>query len=244
MAAIKTAAVSVAVLAILGGLVFTGYQAHEAAVIVKALKQSNGRGAPGNSPVKIVGGSMTFRAPGGWKASNGGATWTTTNSASVSAIQLEHVWANGDSGQPGNYTFGVPASWQIEIDGRDPSGTMISNPGGGAPPNGVIVSPAAGMIQIAPTNPASTSYGFYFVSSASGPVPDAPTWDKTLYPGVRYKDQTGSAAVPATYCAGAGALCESIWQIQVILNGDTAHPHVFRCPDGECRVYLATPPLA
>lgn len=197
-----------------------------------------GGGAPGNSPVKIVGGSMTFRAPGGWTVSNGGATWTTTNSVSVSAIELERVWASGGSGEPTDIIFGVPSSsWKIELDGRDPTGARISS-GNGSTPNGVIVSPSGNFVQIAPTNTASATYGFYSVPVGSTLAPDAPTWDKTLYPGVRYKDQSGSASPK---CSDPGAKCESIWQIQVTLNGTA---HIFQCPDGECRVYLLPPPPA
>jgi len=230
MSATRVAFEGLLVVAVLGVLVYTGYQARDAAGIVEHFNRAPPRfhlvgGAPGNSPVKIVGGSMTFRAAG-WHSTDG-VTWTTpppNGTISISAVTLENVWAPGTtSGEPSTYTYPLPSGWKLQIDGRDSTGTAVS--GGG---NGVLVTQSGGVVQIKPAN---ANCGFYSnppQKTGGDFTGDAPTYDSANYVGVRYMDQSGN-------CASSKAECESIWQIEVIVN---SQPHLFRCPDGACRVYL------
>ena len=69
MSPIRAVVEGLVVVAVLGVLIYTGYQAREAAGIVDKFRRIPTEfhvvgGAPGNSPVKIIGGSMTFRAAG------------------------------------------------------------------------------------------------------------------------------------------------------------------------------------
>ena len=244
MAAIKTAAVSVAVLGILGAVFFAGwsFKANQAAPGRPPAGQPiasvpyNNKNAPGNSPVKVVGGSMTFRAKGGW--TNGtGNIWKATNAPDTSVIQLERVTYSGNSGPPDTVTIAnINVPWQIEVDGRTPDGKAVSS--GSSGPNGAIVcvgtisgttcAQSAGNLQIVPIGSAS----FY------GP---ALTWDPTnkQYDGLRYKDPTKDNSTPPKDCSQAGWFCESIYQIIITLG--KGNPITFLCPDGECRVNIGPP---
>jgi hypothetical protein len=183
------------------------------------------KNAPGNSPVKVVGGSMTFRAKGGWTNVTGNI-WKATNAPDTSVIQLERVTYSGNSGQPDTVTISnINVPWQIEVDGRTPDGTAVSSG-----PNGVIV--CVGTISVTTCTQSAGNLQIVPIGSASFYGADALTWDATQYQGVRYKDQTSP-------CDKAGHFCESIYQIKITLGNGS--PITFLCPDGECRVNIGAP---
>jgi hypothetical protein len=222
MPAIGKVAVSLAAVALLGVFVFAAVQARQVAALVKFIEHHRYTGSTGNSPVKIVGGSMTFRAYNTtWQALGPG--WQTVAPVDISVVGLERVRITGATGPPTDSDIGLPSSWQIEIDGTkaDKTGPSL---------NGVVVSPLPGGNGIVQIQPLNNTSGFYNGA-------DALTWDPSLYPGVRYKDK--SSTNPTNPCNQVGNFCESIYQIQVTLSGGT--PIIYFCPDGECRVNIGKP---
>jgi hypothetical protein len=227
MATTRIVVESIAGLGILGALFFAGwsFKANQGVAYVPY----NNKNAPGNSPVKVVGGSISFRANGGWTTTDG-ITWTTNNNVDTSVIDLERVSLMNVKGELDNITLGhLGGSLSIEVDGRKPDGTTGSN--------GVLVSLSSGKVVITPTN--SAVVGFYFNIVSGKKVGDAPTWDSMAYPGVRYKDQSSGCTQPPTGQPNAGPLCESISQIKISIGGGTTQ--TFSCPDGECRVNIGPP---
>jgi len=214
-------------------------QTREWRALLSALGSWSIRGSQGSSPVRIVGGSMTFRAVGGWTTSDSGKTWTTTDSVNAAEIMLERVVPKNSGAAPTDYTYLLcnttpPCTgWSIEVDGRTPKGDAISAGGNGGNPNGVsLVLNAQSHVVISATSNSASGVGFYGA--------DAPTSDVSPQ-GVRYMDKSKTGSGSSADCTAAGSLCESIWQIQVTVNGSNQH-NVFYCPDGECRVYLLTLP--
>jgi len=237
MSALRTAAEGVTVLGILGGLFFNGYQTNklrDLASIQRIHAESGRQGtAPGNSPVKIVGGSMTFRSTAAWTAGSGG-TWTTTiGNASTQIIELERVSFMNIPGELDDVILSdLTGTVTIEVDGRDPTGQQISAGGTNNAPNGALLSLnlTGGTVTVAPTSGAAANVGFW--------GPNAPTWSKSLYSGLRYKDQSKGTG-GANDCTIAGTLCESIYQI--VITPASGTKTTFLCPDGECRVDIGTP---
>jgi hypothetical protein len=203
---------SVAGLEILGALFFAGcnHRISQPAI--------SGLGGAGSSPVRIVGGSMTFRAYlVGWKPLNSGFQTQTAVNATV--VSLIHVVRQGSSAsEPTDYlNLPLQDKWSIEVDGTKYDNKAASE-------NGVIVSPyPGGYIKILPLKSGS----FY-----GNGTPEARTWDPAKYPGVRYKDQTSSC--------DTNRYCESIYQFQVT-PGNGSSTTTYYCPDGECRAKIGTP---
>jgi hypothetical protein len=233
MATTRIVVESIAGLGILAALFFAGwsFKANQdapgrppASRPIPPVPDTN-KNAPGNSPVKVVGGSITFRAKGGWTNVTGNI-WKATNAPDTSIIQLERVIFPGTSGPPDVVTIpNINVSWQIEVDGRTPDGKAVSSGPNGAMVcvgtiTGTTCTQSAGNLQIVP------------IGSASFYGADALTWDATQYQGIRYKDQTPP-------CDSAGHFCESIYQIKVTLGNGS--PITFLCPDGECRVNIGAP---
>jgi hypothetical protein len=192
------------------------------------------KNAPGNSPVKVVGGSMTFRAKGGWTNVTGNI-WKATNTPDTSVIQLERVTYSGNSGQPDTVTIAnINVPWQIEVDGRTPDGTAVSSG-----PNGVIV--CVGTISATTCTQSAGNLQIVPIGSALFYGSPALTWDPTnkQYDGLRYKDFTKDSTDATKDCSKAGWFCESIYQIKITLGNGS--PMTFLCPDGECRVNIGPP---
>ncbi len=184
-------------------------------------------GPTGDPPVKIVGGSMTFRSGSAWSTSDNVTYYASVTSA-PSVLQFEHVALKAAPTE----TIGsletianIQEAWKIEVDARDDSGTVANING-----NGVYVceDPACnlsnsygGKIYIMPIH-SSANVGFY--ASSLDPV----------YPyfGRRYKDQTPSNPGMCSW----GGFCEHIFQITVTFQSGGAI--TYTCPDGECRVYI------
>ncbi len=188
-----------------------------------------GGGAPGNSPVRIVGGSMTFRS-NGWKASDAtGTTWTTTNSCKLSAVEFEHVWQPAQtSGTPGDFVYGLSSGWSIEfhstnIDGSADASDIVT-----------VNQDASNNVVIAVKG--QGSFSFKTASSSTAPLADAPSWDKSGYSGIRYKSQSCTMGQSTQ-----SPICDMISEIKVTF-GTGGTPTTYACPDGECRVDLLTAP--
>jgi len=232
MAATRATIASVALLASVAGISCSDQKTRQVTLVVTDHRQGT---APGNSPVKIVGGSMTFRAAGGWAptdATKPAAGWTTNKSINISAIELEQVVsASSSSGSPPtDIAFGLSSMWSVEVDARNADKSADGN-------NGVIITPVSGKISIAIKNyGASTTYGAFSYTSSSGSTqPDAPAWDPSQYQGVRYWFPDASKCTEPQ--STEAPLCEKISQFIVTSNGAT---NTYLCPDGECRVDLIT----
>ena len=237
MALVRDAVEVVVGIGVIAALVFSGLNQSRAPGIVAGPSPALGTspslggyslGAPaGDSPVKIVGGSMTFRAMNGWS----GSPLKTSSSVDTSIIQLDRVALPDAGSGPGFVTFpNIATAWQIEVDARDSTGKNLSG-------NGVFVcaealvggnaacdltKPLLNSITIIPIDKANPGkIGFYST--------DAPPFlsSSSSYQGKRYQDQT---------CTVEGTFCEHIARIIITFAGK--NPITYLCPDGECRVYV------
>lgn len=166
---------------------------------------------PPQSPVRVVGGSITFRATQ-WNPVSGHPHKFTTPS-DTSQIHLEDV---AQPGQETSYT--IPANarfpWRIKVLGHGPQTTDAPST------NGIEISGINGIITLAPIND-----GTFFkqeaipINTANGPIT-----------GKRYRDID---------CDISGdppdKVCNHIGQIVVIVPGQTPAGGVtYVCPGGEC----------
>jgi hypothetical protein len=202
-----------------------------------------------DSPVKIVGGSMTFRSKDnkGWTDPVTGNACTnlcvTAVPAGVSGIQLDRVVFPGTTGPPGVVTMTIATSWQIQLDARNQAGTADNTPPTGVqqstgvyvctkaapdPKNGCDISSGVpgNTIFIGPKDPNSLGVGFW-PNGAPQAYFDSPDASK------RYMDQKSVNCAP-------GGFCEYIWRITISYKGSdgTTYNNAFLCPDGQCRVYI------
>jgi hypothetical protein len=189
-----------------------------------------------DSPVKIVGGSMTFRSklPATWSSS--GLAWTTTTVNNPTLIQLEGVASPGVPSGPGSVTIpNITVPWQIAVYARSADGSLSAAGVGVYVCAGPYVDPKtpcnltgdlSNTIYIGPMDPqASGNIGFY----PTTPFGDVPTiLPSQTDPGKRYNDKT---------CTTQGSFCEHIGQIQITFKGGGS-PSIFNCPDASCRVYI------
>jgi hypothetical protein len=225
----RNAVEGIAGVGIIGALVFAGLsfiQAKKVLLLSGGLMSPMG-GPSHDPPVKIVGGSITFRAAT-WTPGAGTAVGTYSTAVNdASYIELRRVPT-----QPG--PFAIHAPWQIELDARSPDGTMANSYGTGVyvcsqgPPDATHGCPMLGAlgntIYIGPKDPQGRRVGFSSLFQRPANF-DSPGQF------VRYKDQT--AGCP-------GNLCEHIWQVSVSYMNAGAVKVVgpYLCPDSECRVYI------
>jgi len=201
----------------------SGCQAQKPAVMIVIDSHRQGT-APGNSPVKIVGGSMTFRSSYKW-ASQDGLTWTTSNNPlNVIAVQLEDVVSS--SCPAGNVVcsivLGLQSGWSIEVDGTTKDGSADSS-------HNVTVTGASNQIQIAVNGTgAKFSYSGTY-------APDAPSKGVPYYYGVRYWYDCKMDSTTQ------GSICDKISQIQVT-SSTGSKPVAYSCPTAECRADIITTP--
>lgn len=191
-------------------------------------------GPIGNPPVKIVGGSMTFRSYNQWNPSTSTSPVSTATS-SPNIIQLEHVQQPNATNISDLILPICNSAWIVEVDARDNAGDAISTTASGMK---VCSDPACGLtgsnsttIYLLPTGQG----GFHSDPAASSPTPDVPNAsDLPLNPyyGLRYRDKTISTS--GSTCTWDG-FCEHIFQVKVTI-GSSGTPVTYACPDGECRV--------
>jgi hypothetical protein len=183
--------------------------------------------AMNDPPVKIVGGSMTFRTDT-WTAGTGAAAGTySTPVSDASYIELRGVPTQG-----GPFRISVP--WMIELDARSSDGKTQNqyqtgvwvcsqsapNSSSGCNINGTNLS---NTVYIGPKDPQSKGVKF------SGIFSRPTDWDS---PGqfVRYVDPTQGCA---------GSLCEHIWKVTVsYMQAGTRKDRSYLCPDGRCQIYI------
>jgi len=228
MATFRAVAEGVAVIGIIGALALAGWGFKDVDAAVKKLiesgKSSSNKGS-GDSPVKIVGGSMSFFALQ-WAPVTGGYS-TPVNDASE--IDVEGV-------PTGPWVRKISAPWQVELDARQADGTNVNGSGTGVfvcsqgVPNlktGCNISPAmqSTTIYVGPMDPGSTPVGVGFL----GPFKPLAPFDSPSQL-LRYRDPTS-----ACY------FCELIWQVIIkyeSADGTNTYTVKLECPDGECRVYI------
>jgi len=233
MAVTRATIASVALLAVLGALACTAFQAHQTTRPPNMAKTAIEGTAPGNSPVKIVGGSMTLRSIVGWTNSSG-QLWNTTSQINASPITLERVVLAGTNGPTNSITLNLTVPWQIELDARQndgkaanptKAGVYVCTQGApsastGCPMTGALASPTN--IFIGPKDPSSVGVGFNPNDAPQGPFDSQDQ-------GKRYMDQSGTCKW--------GGFCEHIWQV-IITFGSSSY--TFFCPDGQCRIYVGS----
>ncbi len=186
-------------------------------------------GPTGDPPVKIVGGSMTFRSHKTWHSSGSGF-YTDVSTSVPKVIQLEHVQLSPGTAFVDKIVPITAKNWKIEVDARHNAGYPASGNGvnvcGDANCN--LNNPSTTSVFIFPFT-ASAAVGFYGdPSTGNNPNPESPR-DTNPYYGKRYMDQTSR---PCTW----GGFCEHIYQIIITLSSSA--PTAYLCPDGECRVYI------
>ncbi len=210
-----------------------------------------------SSPIKVRGGSMTFRNVQKWNsaASN---TYCTDN-PDISYIEFKKVSAD-NSNPDGKTTFpGLSSNWSIQFLGHDPRSHYGKDPS----KNGILVTAqfksnkdcsgtnvtSESIIKLTPIGPYGDFYPLTYSADDDGSTHSVRFMDKM-------PDQpaaNNSPAVPG--CQGPSMLdpklsgdedvCEHISKITLTLNYTdvVANQKIynFKCPNGECEVGIGGP---
>lgn len=169
----------------------------------------------GQSPGKVMGGSITVRSMSSWRSVGGCTGCLTTN---IDTSQL--VFDDTDAAQP-SQSFGPNQPWQLEVDARNAAGDAIPTHRGflictnykgnggcllnGSRNSSITVVPL-------PYNQGETDLN-------NPAVPDLGT-------GRRYHDSKCQNPCTTDFCEHLG---------RMYLNNDTSG---IRCNNGECRVFI------
>lgn len=179
------------------------------------------------SPIRVVGGSITFRTKSKWQ-NTGPAGCSTTNgfdncfyttATSLDASEIKVIV----EGTPLT-TSGITDPWKIELFAFNPDGGSVTS-------NGVSVctsdnsgncgtAPSAAYVTLKPIG--SDKPGFYD-SKYDGPPPKA-----SSFGGKRFHNKQCHVE--------NGELCEHLGRIVMTIG--TNQPITFECPDGDCRVFI------
>jgi hypothetical protein len=192
--------------------------------------------AADDSPVTVRGGSMRARSKTAWQPTNTAGSSPATFCTNANAPILHIVV---DDPKNPESTTSVTANWEVQVDGRDPTGKSLSG-------RGIDLKPVASCLS-STTNPVALTV-----------LPD-PNGTSDFYPpnsGIdedgtnseRFEDETPDNPSPgARGCAGPSGkfngdedVCESPYQVIVI--PDTTKPAQFTkilCTNGECTVHFS-----
>ncbi len=188
------------------------------------------------SPVRIVGGSITMRAKQWDKASNPGYWVTADNIASANGfdITIEKVKAE-KRGEPTSLA-GVMVPWEIDAYAANPDGSDPDPSQTGSGVYGLALctnpDPKTGcQAPIASQLPTVTLGG---ISNGKGTAPSLYTKYDALKgfgeEGKRFYNNSGHCDI------SGGDLCEHIFRIVLKIGGASPATYTYKCPDGECRV--------
>ena len=194
-----------------------------------------------NYPVKVRGGSMTFRHKGGWKATGTNGAYVTAASVDMSGIELIGV-------QPVSPATPLPSlptawgminvPWGITVYGRTADGKLPSSNGiqlcmnTTTDTHGVVscdltTTTMGTNLTLIPLN----SYSSFYNSNDA--PDDSDTSGKNR--GKRFNDLSCDNPPPVGHI-GDRDLCEHIGQIVVTFVTNPVTTYTYICPDGECNI--------
>lgn len=173
--------------------------------VIKALLTGKIFTPPAQSPVRVVGGSITFRAAN-WTA---GASGTYYTNSDTSEIHVEYPALSGQQ------DFTGLTSWEMDVYGHDELETGGVNSKG----NGIKVIGVNGLITLTPMTQDSKFYNH--------PAIPMLTTGGTTVTGKRYHDR---GCDPLIGDPGE-KLCNHIGRVDIIIN---QQKYPYSCPGGEC----------
>jgi hypothetical protein len=188
-----------------------------------------GQAVPPQSPVRIIGGSITVRVPGQWAPQNSNSFPLTPQGRVTSAnfdIKLDNVTPEtaGDSTD-------WPASdpWEVDVYAADAKGMRASTEG-----LALCTNPGGATCQV----PAHTAMNKTVTVTAVRGAMSSAIYDRTdaaKFPNGK-KDE-GLRFGNTNCTVDDGELCEHMYRIVVTIGQGS--PHGYLCPDGDCIVTIS-----
>jgi len=196
--------------------------------------------AEGDSPIMVVGGSITLRSSTAWANSTSCAAPNcyTIASADPSRIELERVDSHDIGVEASTAWTNIGKNWKISLWARAAGGIPAKTNGvfvcskltsGACDPTGSL-APAPGPVFIVSMNAANDSF-----STVDGPLdnPDD-TVNTTAAVAKRYRNlKVNGGAV----CDPTTQLCEHLGFVDLTFGANTTN---YKCHNGECRIYIGT----
>jgi hypothetical protein len=214
MTGLQTTSIA-AVAVVLGGFGGLGLERIMEGPVI-GLRLGSGR-LPSDSPVVVVGGSITARTVGNWNC----ASIPCVSGTNPDLSQLGLVGVTAQSNDEPFAWGNLAENWIVEILDRNPTATAGLKICSDMACSGTGALSSPGPVYLQPES--ATTSGFY--------PADAPNDTKTRH-GKRFKDNgTGSMS-----CASQGVdqdLCEKIKTVRVTINSVVK---TYGCPDGACKV--------
>ena len=197
---------------------------------------SAGSGRPAlttaQSPVRVIGGSITFVQVNGWTSAVAGCTPTgTVDTCSYAAslvgqpttVSFEGVDASGNW-IPGSWT--INATWRVDLtsamlDTGATTASLITLCGSSSSSSTTCGTGNYALLQV--TQPTGRTVGFY--------APAVPPYQNDLRFFKRYHDPIGCNA-------SAGEVCEHIGAVTITVDGTAVAASSTPCANGECFVTI------